>query len=296
MYRYPQSAVFFLCIIAVLNYGAVLNVLALSLNRSMMHTSPLNRFAIGKILRQNAVDRSGSSSTNKCYSSRGGNIGMPSSSQTAQVQNSRLSRVRSSTTSKSATSDALSVSATPSQSLRFTFKQRMMDVMFNRGGSKMKSIVFAATKTLSRRGTRQQESSIYLQPNVHLIENVNDYKKIVADEETKLVVVRFFAPWCRACKAVAPIFHRMAKQSPGTVFVDFLITEENSKGLGVECVPFCHIYHPTAGLVEELRFIKPKTRNAIKIFQTYLQGECKDIEINLRTGLYSSPFERQNLR
>lgn len=278
--RYNSLCILF--IIAVLNHGVLMNVLAFSV--SMTYTPPLKSY-VGKFHR-NKGDQFGS--TNDNYSSRGADTIMKSPSPKAS------SRVRSSTTSKSATSEALSVPR-PSSSLRSTFEQRMRNIVLKNGGIKMKSIATAATTTLKRRGTKKTELAIYSEPNVFLIDSLKDYKKIVADEEAKIVVVRFFAPWCKACKAVAPIFYRMSRKFPDTVFVDVPVTEDNSilhQGLGVERIPFCHIYHPTAGLVEELRFTRPKARNVVSIFQTYLQGECTDLDIDLKTSLYSSPFER----
>jgi hypothetical protein len=48
----------------------------------------------------------------------------------------------------------------------------------------------------------------------------------------------------------------MAATNPDTIFLDVPVTETNAnlhKGLGVETVPYSHIYHPELGLVEETK-------------------------------------------
>ena len=50
------------------------------------------------------------------------------------------------------------------------------------------------------------------------------------------------------------------------VFVDVPVTQDNAvihQGLGVPSLPFGHIYHPQAGLVEELKL----TRKDIQDFE-----------------------------
>lgn len=116
-----------------------------------------------------------------------------------------------------------------------------------------------------------------LPQNVHVIENLADYKAIVGDERHKLVVVRFYATWCRACKAVAPIYYRMAANHPDTVFVDVPVTDKNSalhQGLGVPSLPFGHIYHPQSGLVEEHKLTRKHVRSFEKKLDSYLVGSC----------------------
>jgi thiol-disulfide isomerase/thioredoxin len=106
---------------------------------------------------------------------------------------------------------------------------------------------------------------------------LEEYKKVVGDEKTKIVAVRFFAPWCKACKAVAPLFHRLTSEYPNVMFVDVPVTEQNAnlhQGLGVPCLPFGHIYHPTSGLVEELKLSRKVFSTYAKVLKTYVEGEC----------------------
>jgi thiol-disulfide isomerase/thioredoxin len=110
------------------------------------------------------------------------------------------------------------------------------------------------------------------------VATIEDYKKVVVEEPDLLVCVRFFAPWCRACKAVSSRFQRLANEYPKVKFVECPLTKENAylhQGLGVPSLPYAHIYHPTAGLVEERKINKnvfAEFKN--KVLKSYLDGSC----------------------
>ena len=60
----------------------------------------------------------------------------------------------------------------------------------------------------------------------------------------------------QTCHAIRPSFDRAASSNPHVMFVDVPVLESNAnlhQGLGVESIPFGHIYHPEEGLVEEKR-------------------------------------------
>jgi len=116
---------------------------------------------------------------------------------------------------------------------------------------------------------------------VQLVTTIDEYKEFVADEKARIVVVRFFADWCKACKAMKPDFYKLAKElSPDVVFVEVPLTKDNAylhQGLGVPTVPYGHIYHPEAGLVEEQSISKKNFRRFKKKLICYIDGEC-DLE------------------
>lgn len=123
--------------------------------------------------------------------------------------------------------------------------------------------------------------------------SLTGYKELVADEQEQLVVVRFYAKWCRACKAVEPHFYRLAHSMPDVKFVEVPVLEENAnlhQGLGVPALPFAHIYSPTAGLVEELRMAKKDFKNFHSVVKTYREGQCSNLELNPGTGIFNSPY------
>ena len=56
------------------------------------------------------------------------------------------------------------------------------------------------------------------------------------------------------------------------------MTNENAnlhQGLDVPSLPYGHIYHPQAGLVEELKISRKYFRNLVRLVRWYDQGECK---------------------
>ncbi|CAJ1952715.1 unnamed protein product [Cylindrotheca closterium] len=137
----------------------------------------------------------------------------------------------------------------------------------------------------ARIATRKKQS---MPQNVFEVETLQAYQKLVASNN-KLVVVRFYAPWCRACKAIQPIFYKMAHQFPNVVFVDVPCHAKNAnlhQGLGVPSLPYGHIYHPTSGLVEETKLSRKQFPQLARKLQAYVQGRCDLLEV----GDVSCPY------
>ncbi len=116
-------------------------------------------------------------------------------------------------------------------------------------------------------------------PTILAVDTLEDYKRVVVDERDSIVVVRFHAPWCKSCKSAFPLFSRMASDYRGrsVKFVEVPLTRETAyihEGLGVPSVPFGHIYHPDAGLVEEGKI----NRRDFGVFRSaldcYVRGYC----------------------
>lgn len=114
--------------------------------------------------------------------------------------------------------------------------------------------------------------------NIQNVMTIEEYKKVVVDEDERIVVVRFFAPWCRACKAIEPKFEKLAfEYSPSVKFVQVPLTKENAflhDGLGVPSLPFGHIYHPDVGLCEERSLNKRIFHDFRHALETYVDGSC----------------------
>jgi thiol-disulfide isomerase/thioredoxin len=121
------------------------------------------------------------------------------------------------------------------------------------------------------------------------VKTMQEYKDEVVDEQDAIVCVRFYAPWCRACKAIEAPYKQLARKYSSASessdhtkvqrvkFVQVPLTKENAylhTGLGIPSLPYAHIYHPVAGLVEE-RSINKKIFGEFKAaLQCYVDGEC----------------------
>jgi len=115
------------------------------------------------------------------------------------------------------------------------------------------------------------------------VTDILGYKQEVVDVKDRLVAVRFYAPWCKACRAVERPFRRLAKEFPTVKFVEVPVTKENGylhQGLGIPSLPFAHLYYPGEGnavgstLVEEMKINKHVFADFKQKLQTYVDGEC----------------------
>lgn len=133
-------------------------------------------------------------------------------------------------------------------------------------------------------------------PNVYTVQTVQDYNKIVGDADGKLTIARFSASWCLACKAIAPLFNRLASESPHITFVNFVVTKENRQSvrdLGVPSLPYGYIIHPSAGVVEELSLNKRHFNDFLNVVQSYDDAECTlPTAVDDDSGIYESPYAR----
>lgn len=66
-----------------------------------------------------------------------------------------------------------------------SFERRMRDMVL--GNQQQKRETTTTRKPPSRR----------LPPNVQVVESLQQYKTVVADEKERVVAVRFYAPWCK---------------------------------------------------------------------------------------------------
>jgi len=113
--------------------------------------------------------------------------------------------------------------------------------------------------------------------NVYSATTLGEYKRLLIEQQDKLIVTRFYMTNCKACLAMTPSFYRLVRSKPNVIFVDIPISKENKDihlQLGVETVPFAHIHHPAFGLVEERKISRKHWDEFEGIVQSYIDGEC----------------------
>jgi thiol-disulfide isomerase/thioredoxin len=178
----------------------------------------------------------------------------------------------------------------------------------------------SSSSSSSSSSTKSPSSSSPMKKNttpttmrIRQLSNIKDYKHYVVDDvdpnRVTITVVRFYAPWCRACQAIQQRYYRLAQQYeqrlqsqseatlssslphsskslqssssslPNVVvrFMECPVTKDNAvlhQGLGVPSLPYGHIYHSKAGLVEEMKLNKNVFANFESILASYVNGHC----------------------
>lgn len=149
-------------------------------------------------------------------------------------------------------------------------------------------------KEVATKIARVKSSSAGVASNVCVAETEEDYLQALdqSREEGKLVVVRFFASWCKTCLAIAPSFNRLARRNPQVSFIEIPVTQANAEfvqdELHVSAIPQAHIHHPDIiGPVEELRISRKHWSGFESTFHNYLKGSCTVLDCD-----YSNPLEQ----
>lgn len=159
---------------------------------------------------------------------------------------------------------AQSPSSSRNDASRMTDFQRRMRGLVRRGG------VAGGRRTAGQRASDKPK-------NLRTVYTLEQYKEALDEDRDKIVVVRFFATWCKACKAMQPAYYRLASLHPHLKFLEVPVTNENAnlhQGLDVPSLPYGHMYYPAAGLVEELKISRKYFHNLVKLVRWYDDGEC----------------------
>lgn len=125
--------------------------------------------------------------------------------------------------------------------------------------------------------------------NIKLVETLDALRALEMEHKggNRLMIVKFFMHSCKSCKAIEPMYKRLARKNPQVTFASVELTKHNQDlvdALDIESVPFGHIYHPSSGLVEELKMGKKYWSDFEDAFRSYLTGYCDVSNFD-----YSSP-------
>jgi len=119
---------------------------------------------------------------------------------------------------------------------------------------------------------------------IYQVENKEMHEALLKANPDRLVVLKFYAPWCRACKGLAPRFKTvsMNPQNKDIVFAELNVqpNREYVKSLGILALPCVHFYGGSQGLVENF----PCGPSKIPILKTKLREYLRN-KIDKDTGL-----------
>lgn len=117
-----------------------------------------------------------------------------------------------------------------------------------------------------------------LPSNLKHIDSVQELVDELAEgaRNDELVVVDFFAPWCRACKAVFPKFKKLCAENPDVRFLAINFDENKglARGLGVKVLPFFHFYRGAEGRVDAFSASVTKVAKLREAIEDYKSPRC----------------------
>ena len=145
---------------------------------------------------------------------------------------------------------------------------------------------FVALSAISTRRKMPSRNPRHGKDVVERVESIQQFKDVVINEPKRITVVRFFASYCKSCQASAPLFYKLAfryakHDSPlarNVKFVEVPLTKQTKllhEALDIPSLPFSHIYHPDAGLCEELAVSKKHIADVDECLRCYVFGECQ---------------------
>lgn len=107
------------------------------------------------------------------------------------------------------------------------------------------------------------------------VRDVLEFQRIVNDPAQDIVVVMFYSPACKACKAAKPLYHKLARKYKQAKFLSVPMTEANShhlKKINVHRFPFGHIYKTSEGLVEGAGLLRKMIPSFEDSLQQFIAG------------------------
>jgi len=147
---------------------------------------------------------------------------------------------------------------------------------FVSSSSRLLAIASRRTTSGARRANGQATTMLFFKnknkPLITSLTGRDAFTGILAEHPDKIVVVKFYAGFCKACKAMSPKFKQVAQQyateqemgvdaksgEPSTRAQDFVFSEiefmanrELCKSLGIKRLPAVHFYYGSHGKVED---------------------------------------------
>ncbi|OSX73360.1 hypothetical protein BU14_0353s0004 [Porphyra umbilicalis] len=108
------------------------------------------------------------------------------------------------------------------------------------------------------------------------ITSFDEYMEMLQASSGGVAVLKFYAPWCRSCRAIAPKVARLAHEFPEIRFyeIDYEANKELCWRLGVKNLPTFHFYSGAAGRVEDFNAGPARAHVIREKVVEYALGKC----------------------
>jgi len=103
-----------------------------------------------------------------------------------------------------------------------------------------------------------------------------EYDRALGDNADSMVVIKYYASWCRACKALGPKVEKIARTHPEVAFyeIEFESNKPMCKELGIKVLPWIEFYNGQAGKVESFSCGPSKSAQITEKLKAYEVGAC----------------------
>eukprot|EP00168_Porphyra_purpurea_P006820 TRINITY_DN1840_c0_g1_i10.p1 TRINITY_DN1840_c0_g1~~TRINITY_DN1840_c0_g1_i10.p1 ORF type:complete len:233 (+),score=70.05 TRINITY_DN1840_c0_g1_i10:690-1388(+) len=108
------------------------------------------------------------------------------------------------------------------------------------------------------------------------ITSFDEYMEMLEASAGQVAVLKFYAPWCRSCRAISPKVARLAHEFPEIRFyeIDYEANKELCWRLGVKNLPTFHFYSGAAGRVEDFNAGPARAHVIREKVVEYALGKC----------------------
>lgn len=96
-------------------------------------------------------------------------------------------------------------------------------------------------------------------------QDMDAFKKLLADAGDSLVVIDFFAEWCGPCKMIAPKIEAFSKEYSNVIFYKMDVDKcEVAEGLGISAMPTFRFYKNNEQVCEVVGASEAKIKENIE--------------------------------
>mmetsp|Transcript_18374 Transcript_18374/g.33680 ORF Transcript_18374/g.33680 Transcript_18374/m.33680 type:complete len:645 (-) Transcript_18374:126-2060(-) len=150
---------------------------------------------------------------------------------------------------------------TPTDLIATNFKLKSEFTLTNTLRWEIRSTLTSEDEAASKTEEPEEEEEIpkfpqQLPNGIYEIQNAKQHNAWITANPDKLMVIKFYAPWCRACKSVEPKFVQISKdkkyENIPIVFGQISVQHNKQyvKSLGIMALPSMQIYAGSEGMVE----------------------------------------------
>lgn len=111
--------------------------------------------------------------------------------------------------------------------------------------------------------------------HIHTVQELVD-ELGAASRNDQLVVLEFFAPWCRSCRALFPKMKQLCAENDNVLFlaVNFDDSKSLVRGLNVKVLPYFHFYRGAEGRVAEFPASVSKIAKLREAIEDFKSDRC----------------------